>query len=153
MKLTSSAFEDGEPIPRLHTYEGRRDSPALAWSEVPEGTAEFALIVEDPDAPVGTFTHWVVYRIPGDRRELPQGMPHEQEVLDGTIQGKNDFGKTGYGAPYPPPGDEHRYVFRLFALDTTLDIGSRPTRDALARAMDGHVLSQAELVGTCQRSE
>src|SRR5262245_28348362 len=117
MRLTSPAFTDGNPIPRQHTGDGADSSPALAWDDVPAGTGAFALVCDDPDAPRGTWVHWVLYNLPADARDLPQGVPATPTLPSGARQGKNDFGRIGYGGPAPPRGKAHRYFFRLVALD------------------------------------
>lgn len=144
-RISSPAFADGADIPLRHTCDGDNRSPRLTWTDVPDGTRSFALIVDDPDAPGGTFTHWVLYDIRPDVRELGQG---------GAIgtSGRNGFGKTGYGGPCPPHGDPpHRYRFTLHALDVpSLAVRAR-TREDVAAAMHGHVLGTAELVGRYHR--
>src|SRR5438046_2963383 len=116
MQLSSDAFRQGSTIPEQYTCKGKNISPALEWAGIPEGTKSFALIAEDPDAPIGTYTHWVAYNIPADRQNLPAGLPPASRA-EGIMQGKNDFGVVGYGGPCPPMGDkDHRYIFRLFAL-------------------------------------
>jgi hypothetical protein len=147
ISLTSPAFGPGEPIPKEYTADGRNTSPPLLWDEVPAGTKSLALICEDPDAPSGTFTHWVAYNLPADTRQLGEGVPAKKTLPDGTAQGTNDFNKPGYGGPSPPPGRPHRYFFRLFALDAPLDLPAGATRRELTTAMEGHVLGTGELVG------
>src|SRR5438128_2167054 len=120
MRLVSTAFLEGSPIPRKHTGDGSDVSPPLEWSDVPEGTKSLALICDDPDAPRGTWVHWVVFNIPAERKDLPEAQPPRGSLPSGARQGKNDFGKLGYGGPAPPPGKPHRYMFKLYALDTTL---------------------------------
>jgi Raf kinase inhibitor-like YbhB/YbcL family protein len=150
--LTSPAFGPGDPIPKEHTADGRNASPPLRWNDAPSGTQSLALVCEDPDAPKGTFTHWVLYNLPADTRELGEAVPAEEELPDGTRQGINDFNKLGYGGPSPPPGKPHRYVFHLFALDTRLDLPAGATRAGLMAAMRDHVLGTGELVGGYSRS-
>src|SRR3989304_2756237 len=118
IQLTSSAFTDGSPIPARHTCDGPDVSPMLKWSGAPAGTKSFALICDDPDAPAGTWVHWVIYGIPPDTTDLPEGVPPDETLPDGSRQGKNDFGRIGYGGPCPPPGKPHRYYFKIYALDT-----------------------------------
>jgi Raf kinase inhibitor-like YbhB/YbcL family protein len=144
-RISSPAFADGADIPLRHTCDGDNLSPRLTWTEVPDGTRAFALIVDDPDAPGGTFTHWVLFNMPAGVRELGQG---------GAIgsPGRNSFGTTGYGGPCPPPGDQaHRYRFRLHALDVPSIRASTGTRDEIERAIEGHVLATAQLVGKYRR--
>lgn len=153
MALTfeSASFTQDSAIPALYTCEGSDISPQLAWSRPPQGTKSFALIVEDPDAMYKPWTHWVVFNIPEGSAGFPQNFAHDETFSDGTRQGVNDSGDTGYGGPCPPPGKPHRYYFRLYALDTILDLRGRVTKDQLLRAIRGHVLEQAELMGTYQR--
>src|SRR5262245_8827482 len=155
MRLTSQAFEDGEPIPRQFTQDGDDRSPALAWSEVPEDTRELALIMDDPDAPGDEpFVHWVIYSIPAATHELPEGLAKENDLAQPVRvkQGFNSFPKakgTGYRGPAPPKGHGmHHYRFRLYALDSALDLASGLRKGAVLNAMKGHVLEESELVGT-----
>jgi len=143
--LSCDAFRYGQNIPNTFTCDGANQTPKLRWMHAPEGTKSFALIVDDPDAPDGTFTHWVQFNIPGSASELPD------DRLG--MSGKNDFQQDGYGGPCPPPNHgEHRYFFRLFALDTeSLDIGPGAKREELEKAIDGHVLEQAEIMGRYER--
>jgi Raf kinase inhibitor-like YbhB/YbcL family protein len=147
IELTSTAFQEGQTIPKQYTGDGRDLSPPLKWGDPPAGTRSLALIVEDPDAPRGTFTHWVLFNLPAEARELGEGVPPKPTLPDGAMQGINDFGKVGYGGPSPPPGKPHRYVFKLYALDTPLDLGPGATRQQLLQAMDGHVLDEGQLMG------
>jgi Raf kinase inhibitor-like YbhB/YbcL family protein len=144
---------EGEPIDPRYTCDGDDISPALAWEGVPEGTAELALVVEDPDAPDGTFTHWLVYALDAGADGLPEAFPEGAEVngLNAVRQGTNDFGKAGYGGPCPPAGEEHRYVFRLLALDAALGLEGGASRDEVLAALEGHVLGEARLTGTYAR--
>ena len=147
MKLSSTAFQNGGMVPKEYTGDGADLSPPLAWTDPPEGTVSFALICDDPDAPIGTWVHWVVYRIPPDCRGFYEGTPTEEMLPEGIHQGKNDFRKTGYGGPAPPPGKPHRYFFRLFALDVLLPPSGAMSAGELRKAMEGHVLAQADLMG------
>jgi Raf kinase inhibitor-like YbhB/YbcL family protein len=151
IELTSTAFRQGEVIPQEYTGDGRNVSPSLKWPDPPTGTRSFALICEDPDAPRGTFTHWVVLNLPAESRELTEGLPQETTLPDGTAQGTNDFGKVGYGGPSPPPGKPHRYVFKLYALDRQLNLPASATKTNLLAAMKGHVLAEGQLMGTYSR--
>jgi len=146
--LTSTAFSQGGEIPVKYTCKGEDLSPPLSWSGVPEGAKSLVLICDDPDAPRGTFVHWVVYNIPSSASGLPEGVPAEPSLEDGTLQGTNHFGKIGYGGPCPPPGPAHRYFFKLYALDTTLELPPGATKEQVLKAMEGHVLAETELVGT-----
>ncbi len=150
MKIESSAFTAGQPIPQKYTCEGADVSPALSWSGAPQGTKTFALIADDPDAPVGTWVHWVLFNLPASTQSLPEGVPKTDSAAGGT-QGRNDFSKAGYGGPCPPPGRPHRYFFKLYGLDTELRLNSSATKKDVEAAMQGHVLAQAELMGTYQR--
>lgn len=145
--LRSTAFEAGAPIPRAHTCDGQDVSPSLRWDEPPPGTRGFALVCDDPDAPAGTWVHWLVYGIPEKARQLPSGLPGQGRLPDGTVQGKNDFGRLGYGGPCPPRGRPHRYYFRLYAVDESLALGPGLSCGELLDALRGHVLAQAELYG------
>ncbi|MFH0877549.1 MAG: YbhB/YbcL family Raf kinase inhibitor-like protein [Candidatus Omnitrophota bacterium] len=151
LELKSLAFEQGKEIPRPHTCEGKDASPALSWQDVSSETKSFALICDDPDAPMGTWVHWVLYNIPSDARSLPEGVSLEQTLPDGSRQGVNDFRRLGYGGPCPPPGKPHRYFFKLYALDTVLDLKGHVTKEALVRAMERHILAEAILMGTYKR--
>jgi len=143
--LSSSAFAEGQPVPERHTCEGKNSSPPLSWSGVPEEARSLALIVEDPDAPRGVWTHWLAWGIEPGAGGLREGERPRAEGL-------NDFGKVGYGGPCPPHGHgPHRYVFRLHALDTRLDLARGATKWELERALAGHVLAVAQLVGTFER--
>jgi len=154
MKLTSPNFENQSDMPRKYTCDGADTSPALAWSNIPEGTKSIALIVDDPDAPDPanprmTWVHWVLYNIPSTVGDLPEGVK-EDALPKGTLHGLNDWKKRSYGGPCPPIG-KHRYFFKLYALDIVLPDIDRPTKAKLEKAMDGHVISKAELVGLYQR--
>lgn len=145
--LTSSAFAAGETIPKRYTCDAADQSPPLTWSAPPSGTRSLAMIVEDPDAPGGTFIHWVMYRIPPSTTELSAGVPRQAELSDGARQGRNSFRRVGYGGPCPPAGSPHHYHFRLFALDTSLELTSGASASELRSAMNGHILGQTELIG------
>lgn len=151
MKLTSDAFTEGQPIPARHTCDGPDVSPTLRWDEAPVGTKNFALICDDPDAPAGTWVHWVIYGLPGRTCALPEDLPTTDTLPDGSRQGANDFKRTGYGGPCPPAGKPHRYFFKLYALDTELGLKPRATKQQLLKAMRSHVLAEASLMGTYQR--
>jgi len=151
--LVSPAFNDGERIPQRHTCDGEDVSPSLEWSGAPASTASYALIVYDPDAPRGTFVHWVIYDIPRDLAALPEGVPGDPVVEGLGLQGLNGFGKYGYGGPCPPRGDRpHRYVFVLHALDVeTLGLEPGARADEVLEHMKGHVIGYAVLTGTYSR--
>jgi len=144
--LTSPSFQASGDIPARFTCSGEDLSPALAWTDPPAGTQSFALIADDPDAPGGVFTHWVLYDLPPGTRELREGIPRSGEP-EGGRQGHNDFDKIGYGGPCPPPGTPHRYSFRLYALDKKLNLRSGASKSDLERALKGHILGQAEWTG------
>ncbi len=152
MKLQSTAFPPDGTIPRAYARTGKDVSPPLEWREIPEGTEALALVVEDPDAPRGTFTHWLMWDIPITRRGLPEDVSHAGRFTDDARQGDNDFGERGYSGPQPPRGETHRYVFKLFALDEPLRLEEGASKDDLLRAMKGHVLDRAELVGRFSRN-
>ncbi len=146
-ELTCSIFKDGELIPKKHTCEGEDLSPPLRWNHPPTGTRSFALIADDPDAPGGTWVHWVLYNIPIDIRGLAEALPAQDILSNDAQQGLNDFKRVGYGGPCPPPGKPHRYYFRLYALDQELNLKPRATKAQVLDAMKGHVLAEAQLMG------
>ena len=150
-ELSSDAFEHEGKIPVTYTCDDEDFSPPLSWDEVPEGTESFALICEDPDAPSGTWSHWVLYNIPSDRTSLPSNLMPGPELAWGAKHGINDFGNMEYGGPCPPPGKPHRYFFRMYALDEPLDLEPGATRQEVLDAMTGHMLGQAELMGHYKR--
>ena len=149
--LTSGAFQEGAAISSRYTCEGGDVSPPLAWTEPPAGTKSFALIADDPDAPGKIWVHWVAYNLPASARQLREAYPPEAEQPDGTRQGVTDFGRAGYGGPCPPTGT-HRYFFTLYALDTTLSLPAGARKSHVEAAMQGHVLGQAQLMGTYKRT-
>jgi Raf kinase inhibitor-like YbhB/YbcL family protein len=147
MQLTSSAFQEGAAIPKKHTADGADVSPLLKWQGAPQGTKSFALICDDPDAPRGNWVHWVIFNIPADKTELPEGVETAAMLADGSRQGKNDFRKLGYGGPSPPPGKPHRYFFKLYALDCALDLKEGAGKQEVEKAMANHILAQGQLMG------
>lgn len=151
LTITSSFFKNGETIPEKYTADGADVSPPLSWSDVPANTQSFALIVDDPDAPAGTWVHWVLANIEGETRSINEGVPAKETVLGSAVHGKNDFGNYGYGGPAPPSGKPHRYFFKLYALDTILEVDPGITKDGLMQAMEGHIVGEAELMGKYQR--
>ncbi len=151
MELTSTAFQPGGTIPKQYTGDGADRSPPLGWSEPPAGTKSLALICDDPDAPRGTWVHWVLFNLPGQARDLAEGVPTTDTLGDGAKQGKNDFGHIGYGGPAPPKGKPHRYFFKLYALDVAVDLPPGATKAQLLEAMKGHTLAEGQLVGTYGR--
>ena len=147
-ELTSTAFTQGEPIPVKYSCDGEDISPALTWGDPPQGTQSLALIMDDPDAPVGTWDHWLVFNIPAEVRELPEDMPAGTKFGDVAVTfGKNSWSRSDYGGPCPPSGT-HRYFFKLYALDTTLPSDESMDKKQLMAAMDGHILAETELMGT-----
>jgi Raf kinase inhibitor-like YbhB/YbcL family protein len=151
MQLTSPAFSEGSAIPAKHTCDGTNLSPALKWSGVPAGTKSLALIADDPDAPAGTWVHWVLYDLPGGTAELAEGQPKSQYLPGGAKQGLNSFKKLGYDGPCPPPGKPHRYFFKLYALDSVLDLKPGASKKDVEHAMEKHILAQGQLMGTYKR--
>ena len=156
LPLTSSAFQQGGPIPRRHTCQGADTSPPLAWTGVPDGTRSLALVVDDPDAPdpaapKRVYVHWVLYDLPPTATTLHEAVTSRQ-LPTGTREGRNDWGRTGYGGPCPPIG-RHRYFFKLYALDAELLDLDTPTKATLEAAMRGHVIEQAELMGTYEQED
>jgi Raf kinase inhibitor-like YbhB/YbcL family protein len=151
MQLTSTAFNEGGPIPARFTCDGSDASPALKWSAVPSGTKSLVLIADDPDAPVGTWVHWVLFDLPASASELVEDAPKSQYLPGGAKQGINDFKGLGYGGPCPPPGKPHRYFFKLYALDALLDLKPGATKKEVEQAMEKHILAQAQLMGTYKR--
>lgn len=149
-ELTSPAFAHGEPIPRQYTCDGADISPPLHWSDPPQGAQSLALIADDPDAPMGTWVHWVLYNLPAETRGLPEAVPPDADLPDGSRHGRSSWRRLGYGGPCPP-GGTHRYFFKLYALDTVLDLAPGASKKRLLRAMKGHILIQAELMGVYAR--
>jgi Raf kinase inhibitor-like YbhB/YbcL family protein len=150
VELSSPAFNQAEAIPEKYTCDGDDVSPPLHWQNLPDGTQSLALIVDDPDAPRGTWVHWVLYNLPATASELPENVAAGDAAPGGGSQGTSSFRRTGYGGPCPP-GGTHRYFFKLYALDTELDLAAGATKEALLAAMEGHVLGQGELMGTYAR--
>lgn len=151
ISLTSGAFDSGASIPARYTCEGENISPPLTISGFPEGAQSLVMIVDDPDAPGKTFVHWVAYDLPADTSVIAEGADIENDVQG--VEGMNDFGDRGYGGPCPPPGAPHRYHFRLYALDTRLELETGASKKQVTQAMDGHVLAETDLIGTYARSE
>jgi hypothetical protein len=150
-ELQSAAFQPGGAIPVKHTCDGPNVSPRLRWTGPPANTKSFALVVDDPDAPAGTWVHWVLYDIPPTAGQVAEDVAAQDKVAGVGTQGVNDFGKVGYGGPCPPRGPAHRYVFTLYALDAALRLPARQTKAELSRAMEGHLLGRAELIGRYRR--
>jgi Raf kinase inhibitor-like YbhB/YbcL family protein len=150
-ELRTTAFKSGEDIPEKFTCDGPDVSPPLGWTDPPAGTQSFVLIADDPDAPGGTWVHWVAYDLPASLRQLPEGVPRDGEVKGGGRQGLNDFPSIGYGGPCPPPGKPHRYYFRLYAVDRKVGLKAGASRKEVEQVMKGHVLGKAELMGRHHR--
>lgn len=150
IKIESSAFKYGEFIPVKYTCDGENVSPPLKWSGAPANTKSLALISDDPDAPIGDWVHWVMYNIPPNVFELEEKIPADKILQNGAIHGLNDFRKFGYGGPCPPSG-VHRYFFKIYALDTMLDLPPGATKKQLLEAMKNHIIAQGELMGKYQR--
>jgi len=148
--VSSTAFEEEGMIPKKYTCDGANISPPLTFSGVPEGSRSLALISDDPDAPAGTWVHWVLFNIPPEMTGLPENVPPDETLADGSRHGVTDFGHFGYGGPCPPSGT-HRYFFKLYALDTVLNLSGRVTKDQLETAMQTHILAQGKLMGRYQR--
>lgn len=153
LNLTSSAFPAGGSIPAKYSCEGANVSPALEWSGTPAAAKSLALICDDPDAPAGTWTHWVLFNLPANTTSLPEKMDTAAALPSGAKQGTNDFQKTGYGGPCPPPGKPHRYFFRLYALDTEVALKPGATRKDLLHAMEHHIIAEGQFMGTYQRKK
>ena len=145
--ISSSDFQNGGDIPKKFTCEGADSSPELSWTDPPSSTRSLALIADDPDAPSGTFTHWVLFNLPPETRSVAAGVNKIDELPNGARQGRNGFRKIGYGGPCPPPGKPHRYFFKLYALDSKLDLKPGATKEELERAMEGHILAKPETMG------
>lgn len=150
LEIKSPAFEQGGMIPKLYTCDGKDVSPPLTWSAVPAGTKSLALICDDPDAPMGTWVHWVLFNIPSGMKALPENMPSHKELETGARQGINDSRKVGYGGPCPPSGT-HRYYFKLYALDTEINLEPGITKAQLLKAMEGHIVAEGQLMGRYKR--
>ncbi len=151
LQITSTAFAEGQSIPQKYTCQGSDISPPLAWTNTPANTKSFALIMDDPDAPMGTWVHWVLYDLLANTTGLPEDVAKTQFIAGNAKQGLNTWPHLGYGGPCPPPGKPHRYFFKLYALDTLLDLKPGLTKKDLLKAMEGHVLAEGQLMGTYQR--
>ena len=151
IQITSTAFADGQPIPAKYTCDGKDVSPPLQWTNTPPNTKSFALIADDPDAPMGTWVHWVAYNLSPSTGALPEGVEKSQFITGNAMQGLNDFHRLGYGGPCPPSGKPHRYFFKIYALDTMLNLTPGLTKRELLQATNGHVLAEGQLMGTYQR--
>jgi Raf kinase inhibitor-like YbhB/YbcL family protein len=149
ISISAEAFQAGGTIPKEYTCDGSNVSPALSWSGIPSNAKSIALIMDDPDAPGGTFVHWVLFNIPPDTTKLPKDVPKNKTLSDGSRQGVTDFGRVGYGGPCPPK--EHRYYFKIYALDTMLDLQHGASKQQLENAMKRHILAQGGLMGKYAR--
>ena len=150
INVGSAAFTEGGMIPKQYTCDGADISPPLSWSTVPEGTKSIAIIVDDPDAPAGTWVHWLVYNLPPDLKGLPENILAKETIANGGMQGMTDFRRIGYGGPCPPSGT-HRYIFKVYAVDKLLDLYPGAIKKRLLQAMEGHILAEGELMGKYRR--
>lgn len=150
IRITSAAFEPGGMIPNKYTCDGQDISPPLSWGDLPDSTASIALVCDDPDAPMGTWVHWVLFDLPPDTQRLPEYIPAVENLENGSRHGINDWGKLGYGGPCPP-GGTHRYYFKIYALDKLINIPVGNTKAQLLKAMEGHILAEGELMGRYKR--
>ncbi len=150
IKVTSSAFAEGGLIPAKYTCDGSDISPPLQWDGIPQGTKSIALISDDPDAPAGTWVHWVLFNLSADCKGLEENIPSDKTLPNGARQGNTDFGRVGYGGPCPPSGT-HRYFFKIYALDTKLDLAAGAKKSDLLKAMEGHIIGQGQLIGKYKR--
>ena len=150
-ELTSPAFQEGEMIPEVYTCDGKNSSPPLNWTAPPQETRSFVLVVEDPDAPGGLWTHWILFNLPPTIMNIPEGLPAIRNLANMERHGNNDFKQLGYGGPCPPPGATHRYVFKFYALDNAPNLEIGATRAEILAAVEGHVLASAELTGRYER--
>jgi Raf kinase inhibitor-like YbhB/YbcL family protein len=151
LQLVSSAFQEGQLIPKRYTADGEDVSPPLTWSDPPKETKSFVLICDDPDAPRGTWVHWVLFNLPPQLRELKEAVPAEGTLASGARQGNNDFGNLGYGGPAPPRGKPHRYFFKLYALDCMLDLKAGVSKEQVMTACKEHILADGQWMGNYQR--
>jgi len=150
IKLVSRAFTEGQTIPRQYTCDGINISPPLEWTGLPKSAKTITIIADDPDAPAGTWVHWVIYNLPADTLGMVENVPATEDVAGGGLQGKNDFQKIGYGGPCPPSGT-HRYFFKIYALDGELPLKAGATKSEVEKASEGHIVGQAQLMGTYRK--
>jgi len=148
--ITSTAFEHEGMIPVKYTCDGADISPPFSWKNAPAGTKSFALICDDPDAPMGTWVHWVLFNLPENTNQLQENIPTDEKLGNGALQGINSWPRIGYGGPCPPSGT-HRYFFKFYALDTMLEVSGEVSKDRLLQAMQGHILAQTEIMGKYER--
>jgi Raf kinase inhibitor-like YbhB/YbcL family protein len=152
LTISSPDFNNNEVLPAKFTGEGQNISPALNWTGIPSNTASLAVIMDDPDAPTGLFTHWIIFNIPPECKKLPQAVKTNLLLEDGSMQGKNTAGTIGYYGPYPPPGPAHRYQFNLYALDKMIDVKPGTNRKEVLDAMQSHIIASAMITGIYQRT-
>jgi len=153
IEVLSPAFQEGGAIPVQYTCDDANVSPPLRWGGIPKDSQSLALICEDPDAPSGVFVHWLIFNLPPIVSDLPEAVPTTETLVEsGAIQGRNDFGNIGYDGPCPPQGNPHRYFFRIYALDTKLQLKAEATRREFERAANGHILATGHLMGTYKRA-
>jgi len=150
IKVTSPVFDEGGMIPSKYTCDGEDISPPIEWDGIPDGTQSIALISDDPDAPMGTWVHWVLYNLPADARRLDEDIPASEVLANGAKQGTTDFGRVGYGGPCPPSGT-HRYFFKVYALNAQIELIKAATKEQLLNAMEGHILAEGQLMGKYKR--
>ena len=151
ISIQAEGFNEGDMIPDEFTCKGRDISPSISWKGIPAGTQSITLIMDDPDAPGGTFVHWVIYNIPSQTWNLPKGMPQDKTLADGSMQGMTDFGQPGYGGPWPSSGKTHRYFFKVYALDMKINLPAQASKNQVESAMKGHILAEGALMGTYRR--
>ncbi len=151
MSIVATAFKHEGAIPKKHTCDGEDVSPALSWDPAPGRTQSLALIMDDPDAPMGTWIHWVLYNMPKDKKSLSEAIQPKSRFDDGSMHGNTDFRRPGYGGPCPPPGKPHRYYFKIYALDKKLNLSPGASKAEVEAAMEGHVLAKGELMGRYKR--
>ena len=151
ISVLAEGFNEGDMIPDEFTCKSRDISPSISWKGIPDETKSITLIMDDPDAPGGTFVHWVIYNMPAKTRNLPKGMPHDKTLADGSMQGMTDFGQPGYGGPCPPSGKTHRYFFKVYALDMKINLPALASKSQVESAMKGHILAEGALMGTYRR--
>ncbi len=151
MQLISDEFKQNEMIPSKFTCDGENISPELKFPDVPDNAKTLAIIMDDPDAPSGTFVHWVLYNMPANKLEIEENFPKQEKHIDGTLQGKNDFNQIGYGGPCPPAGSTHRYYFKLYGLDKYLDLEAGASKVEVEAAIKGSIVAETELIGLYKR--
>lgn len=151
MKLTSTAFKEGQPIPAKYTCDDKNVSPPLRWSDIPKNAKTLFIMCEDPDAPGGAWLHWTLFNLPVAVTEMGEAVPNKDPLPHGALQGLNDFQNVGYGGPCPPPGKAHRYIFKIYALDSQLQLKSGAGKKELLKTIEDHIIGEGQLMGTYQR--